>query len=269
MFETDASAFAALRAEGADLDARVAALDEASWSLPTPSPGWTVAQQIGHLTWTDRHAIIAATDPEGFFPQLMGGLEAAGGDVTTWVDGGAADYAARPKAELLAQWREGREQLAGALEALPQDAQLPWFGGPDLPQSPGMLAAARLMEWWAHGSDVAAAIGQEQSPTDRLKLVADVSVDNRDYAFTTHGREVPVEPVRVELVGPAGQSWAWGPADAENRVTGSAADFCALMTQRVHRADTGLSATGPVADAWLDVAQAYAGPPGGKRQPSQ
>ena len=56
--------------------------------------------------------------------------------------------------------------------------------------------------------------------------------------------------------------------DAINRVTGPALDFCLLVTQRRHRSDLALMADGSVADEWLDIAQAFAGPPGTGRQPS-
>jgi uncharacterized protein (TIGR03084 family) len=61
--------------------------------------------------------------------------------------------------------------------------------------------------------------------------------------------------------------WAYGPEDAPQRVTGPALDFCLLVTQRAHRADLALTATGPDADRWLDIAQAFAGPPGTGRPP--
>ena len=51
-------------------------------------------------------------------------------------------------------------------------------------------------------------------------------------------------------------------------MTGSAYDFCLLVTQRVHRDDLDLVATGDDADHWLDIAQAFAGPPGDGRPPS-
>jgi hypothetical protein len=38
------------------------------------------------------------------------------------------------------------------------------------------------------------------------------------------------------------------------------------VTRRRHRADLGLIATGPAADEWLDIAQAFAGPPGSGRE---
>ena len=73
---------------------------------------------------------------------------------------------------------------------------------------------------------------------------------------------MPTEPIRVELTWESGELWTWGPADAANRVTGPALDFCLLVTQRRNRADTAVEATGEVADSWLDIAQAFAGPPG-------
>ena len=83
-----------------------------------------------------------------------------------------------------------------------------------------------------------------------------------------HGRPAPAEELRVELVAPSGETWTWGPEDAAQRVTGSAYDFCRLVTQRVHRDDTDLVATGDDAAHWLTIAQAFAGPPGEGREPS-
>jgi uncharacterized protein (TIGR03084 family) len=61
--------------------------------------------------------------------------------------------------------------------------------------------------------------------------------------------------------------WTYGPQEAAQRVTGPALDFCLLVTQRANRADLALRAQGPDADRWLDIAQAFAGPPGAGRQP--
>jgi uncharacterized protein (TIGR03084 family) len=79
----------------------------------------------------------------------------------------------------------------------------------------------------------------------------------------------PAEPVRVELVAPSGELWTWGPAEAADQVTGPALDFCLLVTQRRHRADTAVTARGPAAEHWLTIAQAFAGPPGEGRTPGQ
>ena len=60
----------------------------------------------------------------------------------------------------------------------------------------------------------------------------------------------------------------YGDASAEQRVTGSAWDFALLVTQRRHRDDLDVHATGAGADRWLDLAQAFAGPSGNGRDPA-
>ena len=42
-----------LRDEQEVLDGLVAGLPGDGWATPTPSPGWTIADQIGHLTYFD------------------------------------------------------------------------------------------------------------------------------------------------------------------------------------------------------------------------
>ena len=48
----------------------------------------------------------------------------------------------------------------------------------------------------------------------------------------------------MELAAPDGGTWAWGPEDAAQRVTGPALDFCLRVTQRRHRDDLALTAIG-------------------------
>jgi hypothetical protein len=78
---------------------------------------------------------------------------------------------------------------------------------------------------------------------------------------------VPGAAVRVELAGPGGQRWTWGPDDAGNRVAGDAEDFCLVVTQRRNVADTRLEVTGPAAADWMSIAQAFAGASTGPRPP--
>jgi uncharacterized protein (TIGR03084 family) len=135
--------------------------------------------------------------------------------------------------------------------------------------SAASMATARMMETWAHGQDVADALGVERIPTERLRHVAHIGVRTRDFAYVANERQVPSEPFRVALTAPAGDTWSWGPDDATKWVTGPALDFCLLVTQRRHRDDLDLTAHGDDADAWLDIAQAFAGPPGTGRTRGQ
>ena len=245
-----------LRDEGELVESWVADLGPDGWALPTPAAGWTVAHQIAHLAWTDEQALRAATDPAAFTEAVTAAFTSAP-DPSRVVDDAAAEVAARP--DLLAHWRDTRAALAEALAAVPAGTKLPWFGPP---MSPASMATARIMETWAHGTDVADALGIRREPSARLRHVAHIGVRTRDFAYAVRGLPAPAEPFRIELTGPDGEVWTWGPDDAAQRVRGTAFDFCLLVTQRVHRADTSLLADGAEADRWLDIAQAFAGPPG-------
>ncbi|MFD0276297.1 TIGR03084 family metal-binding protein [Kitasatospora sp. NPDC127111] len=252
-----------LRAESAVLDDLVAGLEPDGWAADTPAQGWTIAHQIAHLAWTDDWAGLSARDPEGFVAEtgrVFGELLSAGLDP---VDEGAAQGATEDPAALLARWRAGRERLLAALAAVPGDVKLPWFGPPM--KAPSM-ATARLMETWAHGQDVADALGVVREPTARLRHIAHLGVRTMGFAFSLHGLPAPEAPVRVELTSPDGGSWVFGPADAADRVTGPALDFCLLVAQRRHRDDLALTAVGATASAWLPIAQVFAGAPGKGRE---
>ncbi|MCT9082843.1 TIGR03084 family metal-binding protein [Streptomyces fulvoviolaceus] len=249
-----------LRAESDELDLLVAELAPEQWKLPTPAPRWTLAHQIAHLAWTDHSSLLAVTDQDAFAREVENALTAPG----DFVDNGAEEGAAKAPAQLLADWRAGREALADALRTAPDGARFPWYGPP---MSAASMATARLMETWAHGLDVADALGLVREPTDRLRHIVRLGVRTRDFAFGVHGLTSPFEEFRVELAAPSGELWVYGPEDADDRVTGPALDLCLLVTQRAHRADLALTAVGEYADRWLDIAQAFAGPPGDGRPP--
>ncbi|MFE1952995.1 TIGR03084 family metal-binding protein [Streptomyces sp. NPDC059524] len=255
------SVFDDLRDESEELDRLVAGIEEGRWALPTPAPRWTVAHQIAHLAWTDHSALLAVEDPDAFAGLVAKALTAP----DTFVDEGAEAGAARGPAALLAEWRDGRARLQKALrEAAGSRTKFPWYGPP---MSAASMATGRLMETWAHGQDVADALGVTREPTDRLRHIARIGVRALPFAFGAHGLPVPQEEFRVELTLPSGAPWTYGPEDAAQRVTGSALDFCLLVTQRAHRSDLDVRAEGPDADRWLDIAQAFAGPPGQGRGP--
>jgi uncharacterized protein (TIGR03084 family) len=244
-----------LRAESDELDALVADLPAARWSESTPSPGWTIAHQIAHLLWTDRVALTAVTDEAGFAVVL----EEASKDPSGFVDAGAEELALTPPAELLADWRRTRSRLHDELLTVADGRKLPWFGPP---MSTPSMATARLMETWAHGLDVADALGVDRPATARLKSIAHIGVRTRDFAFAVNGLAPPTDPFLVELSAPDGSTWSWGPDEAAQRVTGAAQDFCMLVTQRRPRSQLDVTATGADAERWLGIAQAFAGPPG-------
>lgn len=248
-----------LAAESADLDRVLAALPDAAWATPTPAAGWTVADQVVHLAHFDETATTAAVDPDRFRAEADA-LTAHGDDFTEVV---TQANRGRTPADLLAWLRGARAEYLRVFGALDPATPLPWYGPP---MSAASSVTARLMETWAHGQDVLDALGRQRGSTDRLRHIARLGVRTRDFAYSAHGLAPPEEPFHVELTGPAGEIWNFGPKHAQDRVAGPALDFCLVVTQRRHPDDTDLVVSGAGARQWIGIAQAFAGPPGAGRK---
>jgi uncharacterized protein (TIGR03084 family) len=246
-----------LRAEHEDLQALVARVD---LDLPTPAEGWDVRETVCHLAAFDQQGTKAATTPQLF----VAGLDAVAADPDGFMDVLQAPRRGMGRDELLDDWRTGFEQMVRAFGELEPGTKVPWYGPP---MSPASFATARLMEYWAHGQDVADAAGVRRAPTARLRHICHLGVRTRGFSYAVRGRTAPDVGVHVALEAPGGGTWSYGDPAAPEQVTGTAEDFCLVVTQRRHRADTGLVATGAAADEWLDLAQCFAGLPGPGRKP--
>jgi enediyne biosynthesis protein E11 len=225
--------FQDLAAESEEIDRMVAGLDASQWNLDTPAEGWTIAHQVAHLSFIFHLAGTAAAAPETFKALIA----SAADDFSGAVNAALGLYLPSAPEDLLARWRKERAESIAALTAVPPDQVVPWLVRP-LP--PTILACAGIMETFAHGQDIADALGVRRTPTDRLELTA-----------------------------PSGALWEFGPEDATQKIIGPAADFCLLVTRRRHRHDLALTAVGAEADQWLDIAQAYRGPSGSGRTARQ
>jgi uncharacterized protein (TIGR03084 family) len=237
-----------LAAEHEALDAVVGGLTDEQWATPTPSPGWTVADQIGHLTYFDGAAAMAITDEAAFHASI--------GPLLEDMDGATLHRHLVPS-ELLTEWRHNRQRLLDVAAQLEPGRRVPWYG-PSM--SARSFLTARLMETWAHGQDVVDAVGATRPATDRLRHICQIGVITRGWTYANRKEEQPSAEVRVELASPSGEIWTWGAADAPESVSGSALDFCLVVTQRRHVDDTALQTSGAAARDWMEKAQAFAGP---------
>ncbi|MDJ0770038.1 MAG: TIGR03084 family metal-binding protein [Ilumatobacter sp.] len=244
-----------LVAEQGALDAVVAALTPEQWALDTPSPRWSVADQIGHLTYFDTTAALAINDPSAFVDH-RDELLTHFADQLAVDDATLGAFRALDHTEQLATWREHRNELEAAARTLRNDTRIEWYG-PSMGSK--SFLTARLMEVWAHGQDVCDAVAAERPSTDRIRHIAQLGVITRGWSYIVRGLEPPDEAVRVELMSPEGNHWSWGSDDAGSSVTGPAVDFCLVVTQRRHVDDTGLVTTGDAARDWMLKAQAFAG----------
>lgn len=250
-----------LAAETDVLEGMLAGLPADVWELPTPAAGWAIRDQMSHLAFFDEMSVLAMTDPGRFRveadAQIAGGMD--------FPDRLAAQQRTIGVPELHSWFRTARRALLAEAGHRDGGDRVQWYG-------PAMSLAscitARLMETWAHGQDVADALGAHREPTARLRHIAHLGVRALPYSYAVRRLEVPQAPIRVELLAPAGETWTWGPEDAVDRVVGNALDFCLVVAQRRNRVDTGLRIEGPVASEWMGIAQAFAGAAGPGRPPA-
>ncbi|MDX6199713.1 MAG: hypothetical protein QOJ79_2864 [Actinomycetota bacterium] len=241
-----------LRGEQGDLRRIV---EDADLSRATPAEGWDVRDSISHLAGTDVEATLSMTDPDAFIAKLP----QVGADIDGFLTRQLTERRDLPRDVFLHDWQRGFEALLDAFEKVDPTAKLPWYGPP---MSPASFATARIMEYWAHGQDVADGLGVSRTPTARLRHICHIGYRTRGFSYANRGLTPPTVDVRLELTAPDGTTWTYGDDTAPESVTGSALDFCLLVTQRRHRDDVAVVAHGAAADEWLSIAQAYAGPPG-------
>ena len=249
-----------IEAETAALTVVLDKLQLHEWDAPTPAAGWSIRDQVSHLTYFDITGTLAATDPDAF-------AEAAKALMTTGVGTGAGldEGRAMQPAEVYESFRRARLNMVSVFRTLDPKARLPWYG-------PAMgalsFATARLMETWAHGQDICDTVAVTRPLSIRLRHVAHIGVRARPFAYAINRRPMPAEDVAVILDAPDGSTWEWNrEASYANSISGPALDFCLLVTQRRNIADTSLVVNGPLAQDWVPIAQAFAGDPGKGRAP--
>ena len=228
----------------------VRAIGPDDWLRPTPARGWDVRDTIAHLADTDEMAIATATGGPGSLHARSEG-SASFEDVTYR----GVLRGRRGSGQAVCAWFESSTAaMRDMFLALDPAVRVPWGIG----MRPASLVTARMMETWAHGLDVHAALGAESVDTDRLGHIAWLATRALPYAYTVAGREPPSEPVRVELTLPSGATWSTGPEDASNRITGAGGEYCRVFVQRLRPSDAvTLRAEGAAAADVLSVARAY------------
>jgi uncharacterized protein (TIGR03084 family) len=230
------------------------------WTAATPAEPWTVRDQVAHLGFFDAVATTAATSPQDFQRELVTAVADYDGYMAASLTAAPADGP-----EALAWWRERAEHFDQAYAAADPKSKVPWYGPP---MSTRSMVTARLMEVWAHGQDVRDALGLKPEATDRLRHICHLAIRTRAYSYRIRSLEPPDEPVGLKLTLPSGEAWLHEPGAAQ-QITGDAVDLCLVLTRRRHPDDTALIADGPLAEQWLQIGQAFAGPGGTGRRPGQ
>jgi uncharacterized protein (TIGR03084 family) len=230
---------------------------DGQWQRPTQFKGWTFNDVIGHLYMFDYAAKLTLEGPEvlrAFFAQIAAG-RANGHSLVSYTRRWLGDSQG---ISLLQKWRAFYRELASAYADQDPVRRVAW-GGPDM--SVRSLISARQMETWAHGQAIFDVLGVTRRESDRLKNIAVMGVNT--FGWTFANRKLPVPPFKpyVRLESPSGASWEWNSPEQADRITGSAVDFCRVITQTRNVADTRLEVAGPIAQQWMSTAQCFAGPP--------
>ena len=255
----------AFREEVEELGALLDTLEPREWERPTPFKEWTSWDVIAHLHWGDLQALLAARDADAFrrAAKEFAAVAKTGTTLTEYTRERLQDLDAT---ELTRRWQKTAEELSDHLkERAPRD-RIVWYG-PDM--GARMFATARQMETWAHAQDIYDLFGLQRRYSDRIENIAVIGVKTFGWTFANRRLAVPETLPHVRLAAPSGASWEWNAPSETERVAGSAADFCHVVTQGRNVADTGLEVVGEVATRWMSIAQCFAGPPADPPLPGQ
>ena len=241
--------------ESEALHALIAPLDNAVFEKPTLFKEWTLNNILRHLHFWNISADLTLTDEPAFdalLAQVMGGLKA--GRLLEfeekYLDGLSGQA-------LLAAWIEKARAMTPAYAAADPKSRIKW-AGPSMSARSGITA--RLMETWAHGQAVYDALGVERQDGDRIGNIVRLGVNTFGWTYKNRKMDVPEAMPYVRLIAPSGAVWEYGDKSADERVEGSATEFCQTVTQCRNVGDTQLKVTGEVATEWMGMAQCFAGP---------
>ena len=238
-----------LVAEQQGLDQFLQSIDYRKWSTPTLAAGWDIHDQVSHLASSEELAFGAIDEGKSAVAAVL----AAHATIDSFTAEGVKRGREMRPGQVIEWWRHARADVVDALSRMTGKERIPWLAGD---MSAKTFATVRLMETWAHGLDIHAAVDSVPVDTTRLRHVAFLGWATLPFAFAEAGEEYP-SPIRVELRAPEYQKWIFGPEGAENVVSGEAGEWCRVVVRRVAAADTALEATGEVAEKALELAKAY------------
>lgn len=251
------------REENEAIFALLDTLEDQDWNRKTQFKDWTINDVLAHLHMGNCAADLSLQDTEAFYTFMQGFAQARKqgngllASTRAWLDGTQGRA-------LLHRWRDFAYEMADRFGGADPKKRVKWVG-PDM--SVRSSITARLMETWAHTQAVYDVLGRQPHAADRIKNVVVIGINTFGWTFTNRGLAVPADQPYVRLTGPSGATWEWNQPDQhkletlENRIEGSAVEFCQVVTQVRNIADTSLKVVGETARSWMAIAQCFAGPP--------
>jgi len=239
------------------IHALLESLSDADYARPTLFKDWTINDIIQHLHFFNEMADLSYTDEATFTARYatMRQRRDNGGTLVSVTNDMLDGIKGR---DLLALWRDYYEPMAQRWQAADPKQRVVWVG-PSMSVRSSMTA--RLMETWSHAQAIYDLLGVDRPQADRIKNVAVIGINTFGWTFVNRGEDVPDDMPYVRLEAPSGAHWDWGTPATDNLISGSAVEFCQVVTQCRNIADTGLKVVGETANRWMAMAQCFAGPP--------
>jgi uncharacterized protein (TIGR03084 family) len=242
-----AEIFDDLEAEDDRLEAILAGLSDQQWDTPSAASGWTVRDVVVHLMLTDEAVVHSIEGLGGPLPQ-----ERPAGTLDDAMGRAVRGEPATPE-QVYPRWCTARRAASRAMRAADPDGRYPWATNPLRPR---VLATTRLAEHWAHALDITGPLDLPYPDSARLRHIAWLAHRTLPYAFSLAGEDAP--EVFCELSGPGGETWTFGPSDADSTIRGPVGEFCRVAARRLPPGETHLLTAGPHADAALLHLRTYA-----------
>lgn len=232
-------------------------MESDAWDQPTQFKQWTPNDVIGHLHFWNIGADLSLRDPAAFTVHVdtFLGAIAAGETRPAYTRRWLAGLQGR---ELAQTWAAFYLEIAEHFANADPKARLRWVG-PDM--SARSSITARLMETWAHAQAVYDLLGRDRVATNAIRNIVQLGVNTRAWSFSNRGLAVPDAGPLLDLSAPSGDQWKWNDSVENESITGSAFEFCQVVTQVRHVEDTKLKVIGENAMAWMAIAQCFAGAP--------
>jgi uncharacterized protein (TIGR03084 family) len=242
--------------ESEALSALLAPLSGVDFETPTQFKGWTINNILRHLHVWNIAADLSLTDEaafSGFMASMVAGIR--GGKLPDF----EAAYLGNISGQKLREtWAETFENVAQHFGDADPKSRLKWVG-PDM--SAISSITARLMETWSHAQAIYDVLGVARIDADRVGNIVRLGVNTYGFTWKNRRQEPPGPMPQLKLTAASGASWEYGEPSDSGVITGSATEFCQVVTQCRNIADTSLDVTGEVAHQWMAVAQCFAGPP--------
>ncbi len=242
--------------ESASLERILSGLRPNEFERKTAFKSWTIEQILRHLHLWNQAALWSLIDE----PRFHAYIKQAADPIQAF---GLVDFEKKfldglSGLALFDAWRSFYPKMAEAFSAVDPSQRVVW-AGPSM--SARSSVSARYMETWAHSQAIYDELGVDREENDAIEAIVRLGFNTYGWTFANRGLPVPEPRPTLALTAPSGAVWELGDAAGDERIEGSAVEFCQVVAQTRNIADTKLRVRGPNATSWMAIAQCFAGPP--------